>query len=312
MLYLGPEAARAAVSAELDGNFNLVAVPSERAQVAAALPAADAVLDASMKVTLDETLIQSAKILKLVVTATTGADHIDQAALAARNIPLLTLKGQREILNELTPAAELSWLLLMACARRLRSAIKHVEAGEWDREQFPGILLKGKTLGIIGCGRIGQWMARYARAFGLRVVGHDPYLKDWPPTIERVALDDLLAQSNFVTIHVHLTPETRGLIGTHELALMPSGTILVNTSRGAIVEETALLDALNSRRLGAYGADVLEGEPEIEKSRIWQYAQTHPNCIITPHIGGFSPDAVEIVLRFSAQRIRQFFSSHGL
>jgi D-3-phosphoglycerate dehydrogenase len=170
------------------------------------LPQAHAILDASMKVPLRQAELGTAALLKIIVTATTGADHIDSATLKERNIPLLTLKGQKQVLNELTPAAELSWMLLMACARHLRAANKHVEAGLWDREQFPGMLLKGRTLGLIGCGRIGQWMARYATAFGMHVVGHDPHLpeKEWPATIERADLDTVLRSAHAVSIHVHL------------------------------------------------------------------------------------------------------------
>jgi D-3-phosphoglycerate dehydrogenase len=203
-------------------------------------------------------------------------------------------------------------MLLMACARHLRAANRHVEAGLWDREQFPGMLLKGRTLGLIGCGRIGQWMSRYATAFGMRVIGYDPYLREteWPATIERTDLDTLLQNAHAVSIHVHLSDETRGLVGPREFGLMRPGTILINTSRGAICDEDALLQALETKHLGGYGTDVLEGEPAIQTSRIWQYAQTHDNCLITPHIGGFSPDAVDIVLKFAATRIRDFFVSH--
>lgn len=310
VIYLGPESGIAAVKDTLGAGFHLLTPATTPAAVIPLLPQAHAILDASMKVPLRQPELDAAVNLRLIATATTGADHIDSAVLAARGIPLLTLKGQKQVLNELTPAAELSWMLLMACARHLRAANRHVEAGRWDRELFPGMLLKGRTLGLIGCGRIGQWMARYATAFGMHVIGHDPHLPvaEWPQTIERSDLDAVLQNAHAVSIHVHLSDETRGLLRQREFALMRPGAILVNTSRGAICDEDALLRSLESGHLGGYGTDVLEGEPAIQNSRVWSYAQTHDNCLITPHIGGFSPDAVNIVLRFSATRIREFFA----
>jgi D-3-phosphoglycerate dehydrogenase len=268
---------------------------------------AEVFLDASMKVPLNRQLLEPAAKLKLVITATTGADHIDSVYLKARGIPLLTLKGQHQVLRELTPAAELSWMLLMACARKLRPAIRHVEQGDWNRELFPGIMLNGKTLGLVGCGRIGKWMARYANAFGMQVLGFDPFNEDWPKHLSPVSLTELMRQSHFISIHVHLTAETRQMIGAKEFALVRPGTILINTARGAVVDEDALLAALEDGRIESFGFDVLEGEPQVTNSRLWQYAQTHLNCVITPHIGGFSPDALAVVLRFTAQRITNFF-----
>jgi phosphoglycerate dehydrogenase-like enzyme len=305
--YLGPEQGRELVAEELGAGFRVEMAAATPESVGASLNDAEVFLDASMKVPLHRSLLEPAAKLKLVITATTGADHIDTAYLQTRDIPILTLKGQQQIINRLTPAAELSWMLLMACARKLRPAIHHVEQGDWNRELFPGIMLNGKTLGLVGCGRIGKWMARYANAFDMRVLGFDPYNQDWPEHLKPVKLLDLMRESHFISIHVHLTEETRQLIGVNELALVRPGTILINTARGAVVDEDALLAALEDGRIAAFGFDVLEGEPEVMKTRLWQYAQKDLNCVITPHIGGFSPDALTIVLRFTAQRIADFF-----
>jgi D-3-phosphoglycerate dehydrogenase len=159
----------------------------------------------------------------------------------------------------------------------------------------------------VGCGRIGKWMARYAHAFDMQVLGFDPFNEYWPEYLTPVALPDLMRRSQFVSIHVHLTEGTRHLIGAKELALVRPGTILINTARGAVVDEDALLAALEDGRIAAFGCDVLEGEPQVTTTRLWQYAQQHLQCVITPHIGGFSPDALAVVLRFTAQRIVDFF-----
>jgi len=310
VIYIGPTSYSEGISRKLGADFQVESVQAESTAVAAKITQATIILDASMKVRLDAGLLNSAKHLKLVITATTGADHIDSSVLIDRNIPLLTLATEKEFLNGITPAAELSWLLLLACARKLRSAIHHVEEGQWDREQFPGMMLRGKTLGLIGLGRIGSWMTRYGRAFDMRVIGYDPYAKILPKEVQAVELNEIMCQSDFVSVHVHLSEDTRGLLDAEQLSLMKTGAVLVNTSRGPIINENALLNGLKAGRPAALGVDVLEGEPEIKASRIWNYAKNHENVIITPHIGGFSPDALGMVLEHTANRIRSHFE-HG-
>jgi D-3-phosphoglycerate dehydrogenase len=275
--------------------------PEPRA-LAAALESAVAFLDASMKVRLHAGMIGAARALRVVATATTGADHVDAEALRARGIALLTLKGQ-PILEELTPAAEHSWLLLMACARHLRGAIAHALAGGWERTAFPGVMLRGRTLGVIGCGRIGSWMARYAQAFGMQVLGYDPFRRDWPDALRAVTLPELLGASDFVTLHVHLSADTRGMIDRSCFEAMKPGAAFVNTSRGELIDEAALLDGLRSGRLAAAALDVVTGEPDLADHPLRRYALDHHNLILTPHIAGYSLDAVTRAVEFTAARI---------
>jgi len=303
VIYLGPVDALPVARNILEPLWKVVAAETTSDGVAARLSSAVAILDASMKVRFDRAMLDRATKLRVVSTATTGADHIDAKALADRKIPLLTLQGEKELLWNLTPAAELSWTLLMACARRLRGAVRHVLEGNWVRENFPGIMLKGKTLGLIGCGRIGSWMALYARAFDMDVLGYDPFVDPWPAQIRRADLHTLLSQADFISVHVMLSDSTRGLIGAREFKLMKPGVIFINTSRGDLTDERALLQSLMDGRIGAAGVDVLQGEPAINDHPLVKYAQTHDNLIITPHIGGFSPDAVKTVVAHAAQRI---------
>jgi phosphoglycerate dehydrogenase-like enzyme len=307
LLYSGPMEAEIAVREAVGEHFRVLWVEPEVSHVSDGLAHASAFLDASMKTRISSAMIEAAPHLRVVATATTGADHIDQKALQARDIPLLTLKGQTEVLGDLTPAAEHSWLLLMACARHLRAATEHVLHGGWNRTEFPGTMLKGRTIGIIGCGRIGGWMARYAQAFGMRILGHDPYLKEWPPYIEQTPLDELLSQADFVTLHVHLSEESKGMLNRASFERMKPGCVFVNTSRGDLTDEEALLDGLRSGHIVAAGLDVLAGEPDVANHPLRLYAVEHPNLIITPHIGGFSLDAVRVVVGFSAQRIMGHF-----
>ena len=307
VVFTGPQEATAWLEEVLGSGFSVIHVEAEADPVARGLQQADVFLDASMKVPLTATMINAADSLQLLITATTGADHIDTQALEARGIPLKTLRGQGEFLRNITPAAELTWLLLMACARRLRGAIQHVQGGGWDRQQFPGAMLHGRTLGVIGCGRIGTWVSRYGQAFGMQTIGYDPFLQQFPETIEQRSLEQVFSEADFVVLTLTFSDATKGLVTAGELQRMKPGAVLINTSRGAIVRQQDLLQGLQQGRPAFFGTDVLEGEPDIEQSPIWQYAREHDNVVITPHIGGFSPDALQRVLRFTAERIVTFF-----
>lgn len=305
VVYTGGPDGFEATRETLSGVAEVIHTPSEKEALSEALKSAHGLLDASMKVRITNELIQSAQVLKVISCATTGSDHIERERIHARKIPVFTLKEDRELLNNITPAAELSWALLLACARRLVSAVIHVRDGNWIRESFPGIMLNGKQLGIIGCGRIGSWMAKYANAFGMDVVGYDPYLEAFPDHIKNISLDRMFSTSHFVTIHVHLSDETIGLVSSELISQAKQGLVLINTSRGPIVDQTALLDGLQSGRIGAAGLDVLTGEPEIEGHPLIEYAKTHDNLLITPHCGGYSPDALKFVCSHAAGKIKE-------
>jgi phosphoglycerate dehydrogenase-like enzyme len=309
VIYLGAEEGFEAAREALEGSADVIHVKAEAGDVAAALREADGLLDASMKVRLTPEMLQKALKLKIISCATTGSDHIARDGLEQRGISVRTLKEDPDVLRNITPAAELSFALLMALARKLPAAAKHVHEGGWTREEFPGVMLRGRTLGLIGCGRIGGWMARYARAFDMGVIGYDPLLKNFPDTIRKVALTEVFPESDFVSIHVHLSPETTGLVTKVLIDTMKPGAFLINTSRGAIVDESALLAALEAGRLAGAGLDVLEGEPNTSNHPLVRYARTHDNLLITPHIGGFSPDAVRVVCAHAAGKIRAAFET---
>ncbi len=308
VLYLGAEVGAEAAREAVADRADIIKVPAVSREVQSRIKTCDALLDASMKVPITDPMVASAANLKIISCATTGSDHIARAELDRRGIPVRTLMEDKQLLLNLTPAAELSWTLLMACARMLPAAIDHVKSGGWDREQFPGIMLNGKRIGIIGCGRIGNWMSRYAQAFGMDIVGYDPFVTKFPPQITPVSLEDLLRTSDFITIHVPLNDDTKELISESCFAQVKDGAILINTSRGAVIDERALLKALESKQLKAAGLDVLNDEPEVEKSPLVQYAKTHHNLILTPHCGGFSHDAVKIVCRRAAEKIVEYLN----
>jgi phosphoglycerate dehydrogenase-like enzyme len=278
-------------------------VGADPTTLTAALVEADALVDASMAVRITDSIVSNAPRLKVISCATTGSDHIDRFEISRRGVLIFTLAEDKELLRGLTAAAELTWGLILACARRIIPAARSVLDGDWSREAFPGPMLRGRRLGIVGCGRIGQWIAAYGNAFGMQVSGYDPYLDAWPRGISPVSLDTIATTSDVVSVHVHLFEETHGLINASFLSSMKRDAILVNTSRGSIVDEQALLAALAGGNLAAAGLDVLDGEPDTANHPLVQYARSHDNVIVTPHIGGFSPDAVALASRRATEKV---------
>jgi len=261
---------------------------------------------------IDNEIIDRAGRLKVIVTATTGLDHIDMACAEARNIEVLSLRGETEFLRGIPATAEHTWALLLALVRRIPSAFQSVLAGEWHRDRFKGHDLAGKTLGILGLGRIGEMVARYGQAFGMRVIAYDPYRRDWLPGVERTASqDNLLRQSQVLCLHVPLNEETTNLLGAAELAQLPLGAILVNTARGQVLDEAALLDALASGRLAGAALDVLwdERAASPNRSALVQYARAHDNLLITPHIGGATYESMAATEIFMARKLKAFLES---
>ncbi|MEE8361685.1 MAG: phosphoglycerate dehydrogenase [Gemmatimonadales bacterium] len=257
----------------------------------------DAVLVRSTTKISAEALAKTER-LKVIGRAGVGVDTIDVAAATKKGIPVLNAPA-----GNTTSAAELTFALLMALARRIPAADRSMKAGEWNRSQLAGTELSGKTLGLVGAGRVGGEVARRARAFDMRVLVYDPYLTDEQAErlgITRVELDEALSQADFVSIHVPLTDSTRGLIGPRELSLMKPGAMLVNAARGEVVDEAALVDALIQNHLGGAALDVYATEP---------LPQDHPlrqldNIILTPHLGASTGEAQRSVALEIAEGVR--------
>jgi glyoxylate reductase len=233
---------------------------------------------------IDDELIASAPRLRVISSCSVGVDHIDLAAAERRGIPVGHTPG---VLTETT--ADFAIALLFGAARRLVEADQFVRAGYWteSRRWEPELLLGrdvvGATLGVIGLGETGQAVARRARGLGMRVLGWSRTRRELDG-VEFVAFEELLERSDFVSVHVALTPETRGLLDSSAIARMRKGAILVNTSRGGVLDEGALVVALRSGRLAAAALDVFETEPLPSTSPLLDA----PNLVLTPHIGSAS------------------------
>jgi D-3-phosphoglycerate dehydrogenase len=255
---------------------------------------------------IDRKVIEAGLRLKAIVTPTTGLDHIDLGYATSMGITVLSLQGEVDFLRSVTATAEHTWALLLALIRRVVPATASVLRGEWRRDLFKGHQLAGKQLGLVGLGRLGQRVACFGQAFQMRVRAFDPYVDAWPEGVERApTLEDLLRTSDVISLHLPLNDKTRGIIGRAEFRLMPEGTLLLNTSRGAIMDEEALVGALRSRHLGGAGLDVLvdETEPGLGQSALLRYAASHDNLLVTPHLGGATYESMEATEIFMAQKL---------
>lgn len=254
---------------------------------------------------VDAEIMDAAPDLKVIVSATTGLDHIDMEYAARKNITVLSLRGETEFLRSIPATAELTWGLLLALMRNIPLAHVSVLAGEWQRDRFKGHDLAGKRLGILGLGRIGEKIARYGLAFDMRVSAYDPHRKDALPGVTmKDTMEALFRNTDVLSIHVSLNTETINLISVRELNLLPRGSYLVNTARGAVLDENALLAALHSGHLAGAALDVLAGERTSERSPLIEYAHAYSNLLLTPHIGGVTFESMTATEVFMAKKLK--------
>jgi D-3-phosphoglycerate dehydrogenase len=258
----------------------------------------------------DKKVIDAGKNLKIIATASTGTDHIDINYAEKRGIKVLSLKNDRNFLDTITGTAELAFLLLLALSRNILPATSSVLNYCWS-EKFRGHNLYKKTLGIVGLGRLGNMMAKYGKAFGMEIIAFDPYLDEkyfLKNKYKKVSLKDLLKKSDVISIHVHLNKETENMFNEKIFKLMPKKPIIINTSRGKIVNERDLLKALKSKKISGYGTDVLADELEFNKkfenNKLIEYARESNNIIITPHVGGVTFESREATDIFIAKKVR--------
>ncbi|HLE57466.1 MAG TPA: NAD(P)-dependent oxidoreductase [Rhodothermia bacterium] len=273
----------------------LVSRPIQHEELVRIIPEFD-LLFVRLQTAVTRDLLESATRLRAVISPTTGLNHIDLDAAAEFNIEVFHLRGQTEFLRSIPSTAEHTWALLLALVRRVPEAFESVRRGRWEQDPFRGIELHEKHLGVVGCGRLGSIVAHYGRAFGMSVSAFDPYAEFVPSYVDRCgSLEELLLKSDVLSVHVPLNDETTGMIGARQLESLPDGAVLINTSRGEIIDEEALLQALVSGRLSGAAVDVIRNElsPSERGRTLVSYARTHENLIITPHIGGATIEAVE-------------------
>ena len=243
-------------------------------------------------------LLEVSPNLRVVGRAGVGVDNIDVEVATEHGIPVINAPEGNTV-----SAAELVMALMLAVARKVSSADNSVRSGEWARSRFAGMELRGKTLSLVGAGRIGAEVAHRAQAFGMRTIANDPYLTEERANeleLERVELAGALAQGDVVSLHVPLTPITESMIGRKELQSMKPTAILINAARGGVVDEDALVAALEAGEIAGAALDVYDAEPLPEDSPL----RGAPNLVLTPHLGASTMEAQELVASEIAEGVR--------
>jgi len=268
------------------------------AELARVVPPYDAILIRSgSRITAE--VIEAAKNLKVIGRPGVGVDNVDLAAATRRGVIVMNSPG-----GNLISTAELALALMLALARNVAAADAAMKAERWDRKAFAGVELMGKRVGIIGLGRIGREVAARCRALGMEAQAHDPFVS---PAVAEAAhvrlrtLEEVLQTSDFLSLHTTLTPETRHLLGREALARVKPGVRIVNAARGELVDEEALLAALDSGRVAGAALDVHAQEPPVD----WRLAR-HPKVLATPHLGASTLEAQERVGTEIALQVRDY------
>jgi len=264
----------------------------------AALVDADALVVRSA-VQVDDALMEHAPKLRVIGRAGVGVDNIDAEAATRRGIVVMNTPGANAV-----AVAELTICLMIALARKVPAANATMHAGRWEKKSLQGAELRGKTLGILGLGRVGLEVARRARGFGMEIVGSDPFV---PAAVARengialVPVEEMFARADYLTLHVGLTPQTQGIINAKTLAAMKKGVRIINCARGELVDEAALVAALKSGQVAGAALDVFSVEPPKESPYFGL-----DNVILTPHIAGSTAEAQEAVGVQIAQQVREY------
>ena len=235
---------------------------------------------------MDAEAVAAAPNLKIIARAGVGLDNVDVSAATAAGVLVVNAPT-----SNIVSAAELAVSLLLAVARNVVPANLALKNGQWKRSQFGGVELQGKTVGIIGMGKIGMLVAQRLAGFDMKFVAYDPYVKSAPaggPEIKMVSLDELLTESDFVTIHIPKTAETAGLIDSAALAKMKPTAFVINAARGGVLDEAALFDALKSGSIAGAGLDVYATEPCTDSPLFGL-----DNVVATPHLGASTEEAQE-------------------
>jgi D-3-phosphoglycerate dehydrogenase len=248
---------------------------------------------------VDRELLDAAPHLRVIARAGTGVDNVDVEAASARGIIVMNAPGANSV-----SVAEHAWALILALARRTPSADAAMKAQRWEKKNLTGVELRGKVLGLIGLGRIGQEMALRGRAFGMTIVAHDPFISAQIAAdagVELAALDEVCARADYLSLHLPSTPATVHLISAERLRKCKRGVSIINTARGDLIDQVALAEAISSGQVAGAGLDVFAEEPPTD----WQLALL-PEVVATPHIAASTREAQELVGIEAASAVRDF------
>lgn len=297
ILICAPLATAAQINLKNNKSFNVENYTPEK------LSTANALIIRSKFLITSELLAQTPN-LELIVTCTSGFDHIDLVETQKKNICVMyTPEANAQ------SAAELTWALLMASTRHLVTANENVKSGRWSGEVHRGVELANKTLGIVGLGRIGSLVAKFANTFGMKVLAFDPYKGDSAFQIAqavRASYEEVLRQSEFLSFHVPATKETQNMFNRAQIDCVHPDLILINTSRGCVINEADLIRALKDKKIKFAALDVFNKEPLTVQSQLLQC----PNIILTPHIGAYTEESFLKSSLEGSLRITEFFADN--
>jgi len=250
--------------------------------------------------TIDKELLQGTSV-KIINSCSTGLNHIDLDYCKENNIEIQCHKNDYELINDLPSTAELAFGLMMSLLRNIPHAQDHVSCYQWDYTQFMGRQVKDLKIGIVGYGRLGKMMYDYCRAFGAEVMVYDPYVMN----IGCSCLEEMVSKADVISLHVHVTEETKYMINKDILGLMKKNSYIINTSRGEIVNEQDIVNALSDNNLGGYATDVVEDEfGDLTKSPIIKGMDDRLNIITTPHIGGMTIEGQTKAYKWSINKLK--------
>lgn len=265
---------------------------------------------------LDEDILTSALQLKYIVTNCTGLDHIDSEYCKQFGIEIISLKGEFEFLRSIHATAELTWGLLLDSFRHISKAQWHIQNnGEWERDLFFGNELHGKSIGILGFGRIGEKISNFAHCFGMNVLAYDPTPLSKPAYVNFFpSIDDFLSSDiDVLSLHVSYSKDTHHLINSAALENLNSSVTIINTSRGAVVDENAIVEALSNHRIKCYATDVIENETDrrlLHISPLLKARKEGQNILVTPHIGGVTYESWHKTEEFCAMKVNVILGLH--
>jgi D-3-phosphoglycerate dehydrogenase / 2-oxoglutarate reductase len=250
----------------------------------------------SAKVKVDKKFLNNSKKLRLILSPSTGTDHLDMNEIKKRKIKCIHIAKERKLLDTFTATSELVFALLLFINRSLVQNYFSAISGNWIRDKFTARQLYGKTLGIIGLGRLGKITAKIANGFGMKVIGFDKNKKIKLNKVKNVSLNTLLIKSDVISLHIHLNKKNENFINRKKISIMKADATLINTSRGKIINEKDLLYYLKLRKKFKAGLDVIDGEwlskKDLKQHKLIKYANKNDNLIIVPHIGGATNESI--------------------
>ena len=247
---------------------------------------------------LDEEVLSSSSV-KLINTCSTGTNHIDLMYCNSNNIEVWSLTRDMDLINQLPSTSELAFGLMCNLFRKIDDGFESVKQGNWNYEPFVGKQIKDSSIGIIGYGRLGKIMEKFCKAFEMNINVYDPYQN-------YNDLDNLLSKSDVISLHVHVNDETRNMINAAFISKMKKGSYIINTSRGELVDEEAIINSIKSNHLYGYATDVIRDEfGDMKNSNLVKFARINPNILITPHVGGMTLEGQTKAYKWAINKFKE-------